>query len=77
MVIMAISSFIISLGIGIAIAFVFRFVLGAFKGAGRPPRPPGPKGQPLVGNLNDLPKPGVIEAHHWLKHKELYGSLTH
>lgn len=29
---------------------------------------------PFVGNLNDLPKPGVLEAHHWLKHKDLYGS---
>lgn len=40
----------------------------------RAPLPPGPKGLPLVGNLNDLPKPGVLEAHHWLEHKKLYGS---
>lgn len=39
----------------------------------RAPLPPGPKGLPLLGNLNDLPKPGVLEAHHWLKHKDLYG----
>lgn len=40
----------------------------------KPPPPPGPKGLPLVGNLNDLPAPGMLEAHHWLKHKELYGA---
>ncbi|KPM39026.1 O-methylsterigmatocystin oxidoreductase [Neonectria ditissima] len=40
------------------------------------PLPPGPKGFPLVGNLLDLPKPGVLEAHHWLKHKDLYGPIS-
>ncbi|KAM5368099.1 hypothetical protein ACJZ2D_009703 [Fusarium nematophilum] len=40
------------------------------------PLPPGPKGLPLVGNVLDLPKPGVLEAHHWLKHKELYGPIS-
>lgn len=44
-------------------------------GSKRPPLPPGPKGLPLVGNLNDLPPPGVVEAFHWLKHKELYGTI--
>ncbi|KAJ4354314.1 uncharacterized protein N0V89_006048 [Didymosphaeria variabile] len=37
------------------------------------PLPPGPKGLPIVGNVNDLPKPGVLEAHHWLEHKDRYG----
>ena len=44
------------------------------RNAGRPPLPPGPKGLPLVGNINDLPKPGVFESHHWLQHKALYGT---
>jgi hypothetical protein len=35
--------------------------------------PPGPKGLPVLGNINDLPKPGEHEWLHWLKHKELYG----
>jgi hypothetical protein len=39
----------------------------------RPPSPPGPKGLPLLGNLNDLPTPDALEAHHWLEHKKLYG----
>lgn len=60
------------LGVAIALAIAY-FALGSSKDVGRPPKPPGPKGLPLVGNLNDLPPPGVVEAHHWLTHKELYG----
>ncbi|KAF2136512.1 uncharacterized protein K452DRAFT_322394 [Aplosporella prunicola CBS 121167] len=45
------------------------------KGNGRP-LPPGPKGLPLVGNINDMPKPGILECHHWLKHKDLYGPIS-
>jgi hypothetical protein len=40
------------------------------------PLPPGPKGLPLLGNVNDLPKPGVLECHHWVQHKEQYGPLS-
>lgn len=41
------------------------------------PLPPGPKGLPLLGNVNDLPKPdGAIEAQHWLKHKDIYGPIS-
>lgn len=40
------------------------------------PLPPGPKGVPLLGNVNDLPTPDVLECHHWLKHKELYGEIS-
>jgi hypothetical protein len=40
------------------------------------PLPPGPTGIPLLGNLNDMPKPGVLECHHWLKHKDLYGPIS-
>lgn len=67
---MALLSLLLGVAFSLAIAY---FVLGASKNASHPPRPPGPKGLPLVGNLSDLPQPGVLEAHHWLKHKELYG----
>jgi len=41
------------------------------------PLPPGPKGLPFLGNVNDLPKPGGgLEAHHWLKHKDEYGPIS-
>lgn len=40
------------------------------------PLPPGPKGLPLVGNVNDLPPPGVPEYQHWLEHKDRYGPLS-
>lgn len=40
------------------------------------PLPPGPKGLPLLGNVNDLPKPGMTEWQHWLPHKDLYGPIS-
>lgn len=40
------------------------------------PLPPGPKGLPCVGNLTDLPPPGVPEYFHWLKHKDIYGPIS-
>jgi len=40
------------------------------------PLPPGPKGVPLLGNVNDMPKPGMLECHHWLQHRDLYGPIS-
>ncbi|KAH8666067.1 cytochrome P450 [Ilyonectria robusta] len=73
---MSLSSPIVSLGIGLAALFIVNTILSKSKNANSHPLPPGPKGLPLVGNLSDLPKPGVLEAHHWLKHKELYGPIS-
>jgi hypothetical protein len=72
--IMGFTSPIVALGLGLTVIFVFARVLNTTKNTRHPPLPPGPKGFPLVGNVNDLPKPGVLEANHWLKHKEQYGS---
>ncbi|KAF2875650.1 cytochrome P450 [Massariosphaeria phaeospora] len=41
-----------------------------------PPLPPGPPGLPLVGNIKDLPAPGVPEYLHWFEHKDRYGPLS-
>ncbi|KAH7139807.1 cytochrome P450 [Dactylonectria estremocensis] len=73
---MGLSTLLLSSGIGLIALFAINAILGKLKNADRLPLPPGPKGLPLVGNLNDLPEPGVLEAHHWLKHKELYGPIS-
>lgn len=65
------STLILGSAIGVVIVVILKRSFSRTNG--NPPLPPGPKGLPLAGNLNDLPKPGVLEAHHWLKHKDLYG----
>ena len=37
--------------------------------------PPGPRGWPLVGNIRDLPPPGVLDWEHWWKYRR-YGPLA-
>ncbi|KAI0128219.1 putative cytochrome P450 oxidoreductase OrdA-like protein [Hypoxylon sp. NC0597] len=74
---MSYSSLVISLGIGVAFVYLVTKLLALSNVTkAQAPLPPGPRGLPIFGNLNDLPKPGVFEAHHWLKHKELYGPLS-
>ncbi|KAF1813984.1 cytochrome P450 [Eremomyces bilateralis CBS 781.70] len=60
--------------LGIAIVYVIsRLVRSENHGL---PLPPGPKGIPIIGNVNDLPKPGMLECDHWLQHKDLYGPIS-
>ncbi|KAF4954397.1 hypothetical protein FSARC_12140 [Fusarium sarcochroum] len=63
--------------VGVCIGLVVYVGLRIFSnGPKRAPLPPGPKGLPLLGNLRDLPPSGVLEAFHWLKHKDLYGPIS-
>ncbi|KAJ3571957.1 hypothetical protein NPX13_g5205 [Xylaria arbuscula] len=65
-----------SLVLGLSIAYLAATLLRNQLNKARQPLPPGPKGLPLIGNLNDLPKPGALEAQHWLEHKKLYGPIS-
>ncbi|EPS45068.1 hypothetical protein H072_1058 [Dactylellina haptotyla CBS 200.50] len=55
---------------------IFRKLLVKFLSPRKLPLPPGPKGLPLLGNVSDLPPPGVPEWRHWLKFKDLYGPIS-
>lgn len=57
-----------------AVAFVVHRLLLTAKH--KYPLPPGPKGLPILGNIQDLPKGDILECHHWLKHKDLYGPIS-
>jgi hypothetical protein len=61
--------------LGVIVAYLVKKLVNSEKHSR--PLPPGPKGLPLLGNVNDLPKPGGgLEAHHWLKHKDEYGPIS-
>lgn len=47
-----------------------------FKKNVRLPFPPGPTPLPFFGNVRDLPREGVPEYQHWLKHKDVYGPIS-
>ena len=70
MAIVSTSSIAIAFGV-LAVYLISR--LFRSKGNGLP-LPPGPKGMPVLGNLNDLPKSGEMDSHHWLKHLYQYGT---
>jgi len=56
-------------------ALIIYMISRLFRGKGNGgPLPPGPKGIPIFGNINDLPKPNEQAWQHWLQHKELYGA---
>lgn len=64
-------SFMIGLVVSLTASYIYTKTIKK-----RPPLPPGPKGWPLVGNINDLPPPGVREWEFWHEHKEKYGEPT-
>ena len=59
----------------ICLAVVALYVIGRrYQRRGNGQALPGPKGIPLFGNINDLPKTGDVEWQHWLQYKDRYGA---
>jgi hypothetical protein len=69
-----ISPLVLSCLFGALAAYVINHLI---RSKPRIPLPPGPRGLPLLGNVNDMPKDdGSLGSDHWLKHKDLYGPLS-
>jgi hypothetical protein len=69
----------IAMPVGITVFFavgILYVVKRYLQGKHALPLPPGPAGVPFLGNVNDMPKPGMLECHHWLQHKDLYGPIS-
>jgi len=60
----------------IAVSYLAEKVFNRLRQGRRLPLPPGPKGLPVVGNVNDLPNFDEFGALHWLKHKDVYGPIS-
>jgi hypothetical protein len=67
------TAMVVSMAFALGILYVFR---KRSKNQYAQPLPPGPKGVPFLGNVNDMPQPGMLECHHWLQHKDLYGPIS-
>lgn len=65
----------LKVALGLVVLYVLRNLLLNPKESSTP-LPPGPKGLPVVGNISDLPPPGIPEYQHWFKHRVRYGPLS-
>lgn len=66
-------SFTMNVVIGLVMTVAGSYYVYAKTATNRRPLPPGPKGWPVIGNINDLPPPGVREWEFWYEHKDKYG----
>jgi hypothetical protein len=69
-----ITPWVLSILFGALAAYVINHLIRSIS---KIPLPPGPRGLPFLGNVNDMPKDdGSLGSEHWLKHKDLYGPLS-
>jgi hypothetical protein len=68
------SPLLLSILFGVLATYVINYLIWSKP---KIPLPPGPRGLPILGNVNDMPKDdGSLGSHHWLKHKDLYGPIS-
>ncbi|KAF2124167.1 cytochrome P450 [Dothidotthia symphoricarpi CBS 119687] len=63
-------------GLTVLFGVIVFYSLSYLRSKNEKPLPPGPKGIALLGNVSDMPPPGTLECHHWLKHKDIYGPIS-
>lgn len=66
----------VSVSATLAIALISWFIWIYWPKARRPSLPPGPKPQPILGNIRDFPPKEGPQHEHWRKHIDLYGPVS-
>lgn len=70
------SLLLLDLTVGCMAVYVFKSLLSRLKSTTNLPKPPGPKGLPLIGNALDIPAGDQKQWLHWQTHKSLYGPIS-
>lgn len=64
---------LLSIILASSIFFTFRWLARKRDGL---PLPLGPKGLPFLGIVSNKPKGDILQYHHWLQNKDLYGPIS-